>query len=77
MRATKTSGQGTGLGLSITYGIVTKANGGTISVEGEVDEFTEFVVTLPHVMFTNDEGRALLDAPCRATAQLAPAIGLL
>jgi PAS domain S-box-containing protein len=51
---TKPSGQGTGLGLSITYDIVTKAHGGTISVDSEVDEFTEFVVTLPRVMFTNE-----------------------
>jgi two-component system NtrC family sensor kinase len=44
---TKPSGQGTGLGLSITYDIVTKAHGGTITVDSEVDQFTEFVVTLP------------------------------
>ena len=54
---TKPSGQGTGLGLSITYDIITKAHGGTISVDSEVDEFTEFVVTLPRVMFTNDASR--------------------
>ena len=43
---TKPTGEGTGLGLSITYDIVTKQHGGTITVESEVDEFTEFVVTL-------------------------------
>jgi signal transduction histidine kinase len=44
---TKPTGEGTGLGLSITYDIVTKQHGGTITVDSEVDEFTEFVVTLP------------------------------
>ena len=49
---TKPTGEGTGLGLSITHDIVTKAHAGTISVDSEVDEFTEFVVTLPRRMFT-------------------------
>ena len=30
----------------------------TISVDSEVDEFTEFVVTLPRGMFAGDGGRA-------------------
>jgi GAF domain-containing protein/nitrogen-specific signal transduction histidine kinase len=50
---TKPTGEGTGLGLSITYDIVTKAHGGAISVDSEVDQFTEFVVTLPRGMFTS------------------------
>ena len=54
---TKPTGQGTGLGLSITYDIVTKAHDGTITVDSEVDEFTEFVVTLPRVMFANEASR--------------------
>ena len=49
---TKPTGEGTGLGLSITHDIVTKARAGTISVDSEVGEFTEFVVTLPRRMFT-------------------------
>ena len=53
---TKPTGEGTGLGLSITYDIVTKQHGGSIAVESEVDEFTEFVVTLPRQMFANDGG---------------------
>ena len=55
---TKPTGEGTGLGLSITYDIVTKQHGGTITVDSEVDEFTEFVVTLPRQMFANGGGRA-------------------
>ena len=55
---TKPTGEGTGLGLSITYDIVTKAHGGTITVDSAIDDFTEFVVTLPRVMFTNEGSRA-------------------
>jgi signal transduction histidine kinase len=50
---TKPTGEGTGLGLSITHDIVTKAHGGTISLDSEADEFTEFVVTLPRRMFAS------------------------
>ena len=55
---TKPTGEGTGLGPSITYDIVTKVHGGTITVDSEVDEFTEFVVTLPRGMFSNEGIRA-------------------
>jgi adenylate cyclase len=44
---TKPTGEGTGLGLSITYDIVTKQHGGTIAVESEVGEFSEFTIRLP------------------------------
>jgi signal transduction histidine kinase len=44
---TKPTGEGTGLGLSISYDIVTQQHGGTIEVDSEVDEFTEFIVRLP------------------------------
>src|SRR3954465_12233526 len=50
---TKPTGEGTGLGLSITYDIVTKQHGGTIVVESEVGEFTEFTVTIPRQPTTN------------------------
>ena len=50
---------GTGLVLSITLDIVTKAHGGTISADSEVDDdVSEFVVTLPRQMFANEGGRA-------------------
>jgi PAS domain S-box-containing protein len=44
---TKPTGEGTGLGLSISYDIVTQQHGGTISVDSEFGEFTEFIVRLP------------------------------
>ncbi len=44
---TKPTGEGTGLGLSISYDIVTHQHGGTIEVNSEVGEFTEFTIRLP------------------------------
>jgi two-component system, NtrC family, sensor kinase len=44
---TKPTGEGTGLGLSISHEIVTQQHGGTITVDSEVSEFTEFTVRLP------------------------------
>src|SRR6516165_4027353 len=46
---TKPTGEGTGLGLSISYDIVTQEHGGTISVDSQIGEFTEFTVRLPRV----------------------------
>ena len=44
---TKPTGEGTGLGLSISYDIVTQQHGGTITVDSEVGQFTEFTIRLP------------------------------
>jgi two-component system, NtrC family, sensor kinase len=44
---TKPTGEGTGLGLSISYEIVTQQHGGTITVDSDVGNFTEFTVRLP------------------------------
>jgi two-component system, NtrC family, sensor kinase len=44
---TKPTGEGTGLGLSISYEIVAQQHGGTITVDSQVGDFTEFTVRLP------------------------------
>ena len=44
---TKPTGEGTGLGLSISYDIVTQQHGGSIAVDSEPGEFTEFTISLP------------------------------
>jgi signal transduction histidine kinase len=42
---TKPTGEGTG--LSIAWDIITQQHGGTISVDSQVGEFTEFTIRLP------------------------------
>jgi signal transduction histidine kinase len=44
---TKPTGEGTGLGLSITYDIVTQQHRGSIAVDSEVGEYSEFTIRLP------------------------------
>ena len=44
---TKPTGEGTGLGLSISHDIIVHERGGTLEVESEDGEFTEFIITLP------------------------------
>ena len=44
---TKPTGEGTGLGLSLSYDIVTKGHGGTLTVDTQPGQFTEFIITLP------------------------------
>jgi signal transduction histidine kinase len=55
---TKPTGEGTGLGLSISYDIVTQEHGGTIAVDSEPGEFTEFTITLPRRPSPTQEGTA-------------------
>ena len=44
---TKSTGEGTGLGLSISWDNVTQQHGGSIEVNCEPGEFTEFTIRLP------------------------------
>jgi signal transduction histidine kinase len=44
---TKPPGEGTGLGLSISHDIIVKQHGGSIEVDTEPGEFTEFRIVLP------------------------------
>ncbi|WP_226163244.1 tetratricopeptide repeat-containing sensor histidine kinase [Hymenobacter terricola] len=44
---TKPVGEGTGLGLSLSHDIVTTGHGGTLTVESEEGQGTEFIISLP------------------------------
>ena len=44
---TKPAGEGTGLGLSISHDIIVKQHGGSIEVDAQPGEFTEFRIVLP------------------------------
>ena len=44
---TKPAGEGTGLGLSISHDIVVKQHSGSIEVDTQPGEFTEFRIVLP------------------------------
>ena len=44
---TKPAGEGTGLGLSISHDIIVKQHGGSIEVDTQPGEFTEFLIVLP------------------------------
>jgi signal transduction histidine kinase len=44
---TKPQGEGTGLGLSLAHDIITKGHHGTLTLETQAEEFTEFTVRLP------------------------------
>jgi two-component system NtrC family sensor kinase len=56
---TKPAGEGTGLGLSISHDIIVKQHGGTIEVDTQPGEFTEFRITLPRttVSLAESSGR--------------------
>ena len=53
---TKPTGEGTGLGLSISYDIITQQHGGSIEVDSEPGEFTEFTIRLPRAV-SGEEAR--------------------
>ncbi len=44
---TKPAGEGTGLGLSMSHDIIVKQHGGSIDVETQPGQFTEFTIVLP------------------------------
>jgi signal transduction histidine kinase len=44
---TKPAGEGTGLGLSLSYDIIVKQHNGSIEVDTQPGEFTEFRIVLP------------------------------
>lgn len=44
---TKPSGEGAGLGLSISHDIIVQGHQGTIEVDTDEGEYTEFIITLP------------------------------
>ena len=44
---TKPTGEGTGLGLSLSYDIITKGHNGTLQLETEEGQGTEFIMELP------------------------------
>ena len=44
---TKPAGEGTGLGLSISHDVIVKQHGGSIEVDTQPGEFTEFRIVLP------------------------------
>jgi signal transduction histidine kinase len=55
---TKPAGEGTGLGLSMTHDIIVKQHGGTIRVDTEPGEYTEFIVTLPRASGAQNNQRS-------------------
>ena len=46
---TKPAGEGTGLGLSISHDIIVKQHAGSIEVDTQLGEFTEFKLILPRI----------------------------
>jgi two-component system NtrC family sensor kinase len=49
---TKPAGEGTGLGLSLSHDIIVKQHAGTIEVETEPGQYTEFRIILPRAAAT-------------------------
>ena len=59
---TKPTGEGTGLGLSISYDIVVQQHGGTITVDSQVGEFTEFAIHLPRTRWATTQATVTSEA---------------
>jgi ligand-binding sensor domain-containing protein/signal transduction histidine kinase len=51
---TKPPGEGTGLGLSLSYDIITKVHSGSLQVESQEGEGSEFIVQLPAAATTEN-----------------------
>ena len=63
---TKPAGEGTGLGLSISHDIIVKQHGGSIEVDTEPGEFTEFRIILPRTgspLSSRDDRRGFTFSP--------------
>ena len=58
---TKPAGEGTGLGLSISHDIIVKQHGGSIEVDTQPGQFTEFRIVLPRA------GASLIQSGDRAS----------
>jgi signal transduction histidine kinase len=56
---TKPPGEGTGLGLSLSHDIVVKQHAGSIDVDTQAGEFTEFRITLPRAAATSKAGAGM------------------
>ena len=54
---TKPAGEGTGLGLSMSHDIIVKQHGGTIEVDTEQGNFTEFRIVLPRTNNFSERSR--------------------
>jgi signal transduction histidine kinase len=55
---TKPAGEGTGLGLSMSHDIIVKQHGGSIEVETEAGQFTEFRIVLPRMSTASSRNRS-------------------
>jgi signal transduction histidine kinase len=65
---TKPTGEGTGLGLSLSYDIITKGHRGTLSVDTQEGQYTEFTICLP--LTTTSLGVARAVAPRMTGAEV-------
>jgi signal transduction histidine kinase len=52
---TKPTGEGTGLGLSLSHDIIVKQHGGSIEVDTQPGQFTEFRIVLPRAGTTSNK----------------------